>query len=330
MKSTEEFSTYYETELKGLIKQLEEKRKAITDKYSFNGYKRNLKGLVVVCAVAGISSVLFSGSLPGWVDFIIPTSIGYAVVAGIYLLAMRYIKFNPVKKEYKQKVIPKIINFVDQRLKYNPTDGIGKHEFEMSGLFGRYSNYRSEDLVYGMMGEVDIRMSDIECTRSGRRGSSSTTVFKGFYIISKLEEKISSAVIIKPAFILGDELKNMAAKFLGKNLVEAIGKKFDMEDVQIGNEEFDKAYLVKSASAEVARSLLTPMLIRVIMSFQKELNLPVSFSFFDNQIHIAVSNVDLFEADVNTSFLEKDISKQYFGYLNLAFGIVEAIQGARQ
>ncbi len=333
MKSKEEFDKHYTSELKGRIGQLESQRLLITDKYSFKGYKRNLKWLAVACAIAGISSSLFSEVLPVRVDFIIPISIGYAIVAGIYLLVMRQIKFKPVKQEYKQTVIPKIISFFDPGLKYNPEDGIGKHEFDEGGLFGNYSNFRSEDLVYGRVEGIDIRISDVECTRksgSSKSGSNTVTVFKGFYVIGKLDGKAPSAIIIKPAFALGDELKNLVTKFLGQHITESIVKKFDLEDIQTGNDEFDKAYVVKSTDTAAAKAFLTSLLIQVIMSFQKELNLPVSFSLFENQIHIAVSNADLFEADVNTSFIERDITKQYFNYLNLVFGIIEAIQATRQ
>lgn len=333
MKSKEEFDRYYESELKSRIGQLESKRLEITGKYSFKSYKRNLKWLAILCIVTAVAQAVSPANIPEFANLFIPISIGYAVVAALYIYIMRMIRFNPVKKEYKETVIPKIIAFVDTNLIYKPDEGITKPEFDSGGLFGNYTKFRSEDLVYGKSGEVEIKMSDIEATRSSssssKSGSSTITVFKGIYIISKLTGKMPSGVIITPSLVISDAIKGLAAKFLGNQLVETISKRLNMNDIQTGHEEFDKAYLVKSVNPEVAKELLTPTFIQLIMTFQKELNLPVSFSFFDQHVHIAFSGADLFESDVHTSFVEKDISRQYFSYINLAFGIVEAIQAAR-
>lgn len=333
MKSKEEFEHFYENELKRSIENLESQRTEITEKYSFKSYKRNIRWLIILCVLAGITIAL-SPNVPETLALIVPFTIGYAIVAAIYIHVMRSRKFSPIKTEYKQSVIPKIIGFVDPELKYDPGQGISKEEFNRGGLFGSYTSYRSEDLVFGDNREMNIRMSDIECTRrtrsSGKNSSSSTViVFKGFYIISSLKNKIPSGVIIKPAFQFSEAIVGLAKKFLGDKLVASIGEKLELNDIEVGDEEFDKQYTVKSVSPEVAKDLVTPRFIQLILSFQKELNLPVSFSFFDNSVHIAFSGINLFEADVYTSFTEKDISRQYFNYLNLAYGIIEAIQASR-
>ncbi len=334
MKSKEEFDRYYESALKSRIGQLESRRLEITGKYSFKSYKRNLKWLAILCVVAGVARAVAPDSIPESADLVIPVTSGYAIVAAIYIYVMRMIRFKPIKKDYKNTVIPKIIAFVDTNLVYKPEEGITKPEFDSGGLFGHYTSFRSEDLVHGKSGEVEIKMSDIEATRSRSStsksgGSSTITVFKGIYIISKLTGKMPSGVIITPTNVISDAIKGLATKFLGSRLVETITQKLNMNDIQTGDVEFDKAYLVKSVSPEAAKALLTPTFIQLIMTFQKELNAPVSFSFFDQHVHIAFSGVNLFESDVHTSFVEKDISRQYFNYINLAVGIVEAIQAAR-
>lgn len=333
MKSKEEFERFYEHELKSSIENLESQRKEITEKYSYQNYKRNIRWLIILCVLAGIT-IAISPDVPDTLALIVPVTIGYAIIAAIYIHVMRSRKFAPVKTTYKQTVIPKIIGFVDPELKYDPSQGISREEFNRGGLFGSYTSYRAEDLVFGSKQEMNIRMSDIECTRrtrsSGKNSSSSTVVvFKGFYIISTLTKKIPSGVIIKPAFQFSEAIVGLAKKFLGDKLVATIGEKLDLNDIKAGDEEFDKQYTVKSVSPQVAVDLLTPRFIQLILTFQKELNLPVSFSFFDNSVHIAFSGINLFEADVYTSFIEKDISKQYFNYLNLAYGITEAIQAGR-
>ena len=334
MKSSEEFDDFYKRELKDPIDHLESIRKAITEKYSFNIYKRNIKWMAILCVMVLIGRSTFPNELPEYVIWIIPLCIGYLIVAAIYILIMRTKHFNPVQLAYKQTVIPKLIAFVDSNLNYLPQEGITAAEFDSGNLFGRHTSYRSEDLVHGKNGELEIKMADIDCSRrtksSGKNSSSSSvTVFKGFYVICKLSKNIPVGVIIKPAIPGSDALVGLARKYLGDKMVDNLSHKLGLNDITTGNEEFDKMYLVQSTRPEEAKALLTPRFIQIIQTFQKELGLPVSFSFFNNSVHIAFDGINLFEASVFTSFVEKDISKQYFNYLNLAYGIIEAIQGSR-
>lgn len=333
MKSKEEFDNFYESELKSKVAELEAKRMAINEQYSFKRYWKNLMWLGILF-VGLLITRSFVPSIPEGVIFLFPVLVVYAIGAAIFIFVMRGKKFRPVKQEYQQTVITKIISFVDNNLKYKPEEGVTPQEFESGGLFGRYTTYKSEDLVYGSTNGMELRMSDINCTRktrsSGKNSSSTTvTVFKGFYIVSRLNEKIPSGVIIKPSLAISDALKGLATKFLGTQFVASITEKFSMDDIEVGDEEFDKNYQVKSVTPEVAKELLTPRFIQLIKTFQKEAELPVSLSFFDNNVHIAFSGINLFEADPYTSFVEKDISKQYFNYLNLAYGVVEAIRASR-
>ncbi|MEP2669705.1 MAG: DUF3137 domain-containing protein [Cyclobacteriaceae bacterium] len=333
MKSKEEFDSYYEKELKRKIEDLEVQRLAITEKYSYKRYWKNLMWLVILFVALVVGSI-FIPAIPEQVESLFPFIIVYAIGAAIYIYVMRAKKFKPVKLDYQQTVITKIIAFVDPQLKYNHLEGISAREFEAGGLFGSYTSYKSEDLVYGNTNGMELRMSDINCTRrksgSGKNSSSTTvTVFKGFYIISKLNEKIPAGVIIKPSSGVADAFKGLASSFLGSKLVNSIVDKFSLNDIEVGDAEFDKQYHVKSVSPEVAKELLTPRFIQLIKTFQQEANLPVSLSFFDSNVHIAFSGINLFEADPYTSFIEKDISKQYFNYLNLAYGVVEAIRASR-
>lgn len=331
MKSREAFDSFYNTELKQKIEQMEAQRVAITEKYSFKKYKRNLKWLVILLILAGVINALVPADV-SWMGLIVAFLILYAIVGGIYIYFKRANSFKPIKVEYKQTIIPKIISFVDTNLTYQPNEGISRQEFDSGNLFGGHTSYKSEDLVQGKTVGMEIKMADIECTRTsssrGKDSSSSTvTVFKGFYIISKVDTAIPSGVTIKSSFALSEAIKSVG-KLLG-GFIKMIDDRLNLSDVETGDPEFDKMYNVKSVSPEVAKALLTPKFIQLIMTFRKEINLPVSFSFFDNNVHIAFSGVNLFEADVNVSFIEKDISRQYFNYLNLAYGIVEAIKVAR-
>ncbi len=332
MKSKEEFEKFYNNELKRRIDDLEKRRVEITEKYSFKRYRRNLKWLVILIVLLGIARAVVPKFVPEEIGLIVFFTVLYAIIAAIYIYYKRSKHFKPLKVEYKQAIIPKIISFVDSNLKYNPEAGISQEEFRAGGIFRDFSRYRTEDLVQGQSGDMEIKMADIECTRTEttRSGNSSksrtVTVFKGFYIISKLSGKIPSGVIIKPSIQIGEKMVGLARKFLGDKLVDGFVEKLGLNDIESGDVEFDKQYQIKTINPEVAKALLTPRFTQLILTFQKEVDVPVSLSLFDNNLHIAFGGVNMFETDVFTSFVEKDISKKYFNYLNLAYGIVEAIR----
>ncbi|MBP9924517.1 MAG: DUF3137 domain-containing protein [Cyclobacteriaceae bacterium] len=324
MQSKEAFNNYFEKELKGSIEVMEAGRLAINQKFSYKKYGRNLKWMAILCVILIISSAALPNYIPKQVVFFIPFTALYALFAPIYILIRRNLAFKDIKKAYKQTIIPKIISFVSPDLTYDPLKGITEKEFRASDLCESYSIFNAEDLVQGTLDNTEIKMSDIKAERSGNKNTH--TVFYGLYAVVKLNQKFTSRVIIKPTNIMSVALGALGNKFLGELLTKKIHSKLSSDDNKSGNPEFDKDFDVYCESPEVTKSLLTPTFTQLILTFRKEINTPISLSFFDNEVHLAFHGINLFEADAHTSFLEKDISKQYFEYLNLVIGISQALK----
>ncbi len=339
MKSKEEFATYSEKEIQPLIKPLEAKRLGIREKFSFKKYKRNLKWMAIMAVALAISIEVFPEVVPKQFIAAVPITALYALIAPIYILIKRNGGFNPINKEYKKTAIPKILSFFGGTLEYKSSEGISKKEFIDGDLFDRPSNFESEDLVQGHLNGIDIRMSDVRCTQSstsrnnwtGRIERNTTsksnthTVFQGLYAIAKQKRSFPSRVTLISVNIVTKAINNLASSFLSSQLIEKIHEKLETNIIKTGNEAFDKLYSVKCIDEGIAKSLLTPVFIQLIMAFRKEIVSPVDFSFFDNEVHIAFHGVNLFEADAQKSFIENNISAEYFGYINMTFGIAEAV-----
>src|SRR5688572_19317785 len=152
MKSKAEFDAFYNQALKKLVDQLEAKRVALADKHSWKSYKRNLKWMAITCVVLVIASASAPTVVPMYVVFSIPATALYAIVTAIVIAVRRSKAFKPIKLEYKQTIIPKILAFIHPNLQYKPAEGIDRDDFNSSGLFEKPSTYDSEDLV---MGNVD-------------------------------------------------------------------------------------------------------------------------------------------------------------------------------
>lgn len=335
MRSNSDFEEFYNRELKSTIAKLEEQRKAIADKYSFKKYWRNLKWLLTLTVIGGIARAVVPDRVPAAIGLIAVVMVAYAIIAAIYLTVKRNTTFKPVSLEYKKTVISKIVQFVNPALQYNPEQGLQASEFTVGQLFEQPSRFRTEDLVQGMVDGVTVRMADVVATktkRSGSKGESKTvTLFKGFYGIARFDQPFQAQVTLKPgnaAYEALEKLGGIAKKLLG-GMVDSFMEKMKLTEIQTGHAEFDKAYFVQSDEREKALVMLTPTLMQLILSFNKELTMPVALSFKEHQLHMAFAEVNMFEIHLGVSMTENDSSRDYFRHLNLAMGLIEAVKSLK-
>ena len=78
---------------------------------------------------------------------------------------------------FKDTIIPRIVAFVDQRLRYDKDGMVPKEDFIASHLFNdQPGEYGGDDLVSGTLGETAVRFSEIHAKRVDiiRQGSSSS------------------------------------------------------------------------------------------------------------------------------------------------------------
>ena len=94
----------------------------------------------------------------------------------------------------------------------------------------------------------------------------------------------------------------------------------------MGNSEFDKSFTLRCSDQALVKTLLTPPFVQLIVAFTKEMNAPISLAFFNNEMHVAISGINLFETNAYTSITESDVSRLYFNALNLTMGVVKAVQ----
>jgi hypothetical protein len=76
-----------------------------------------------------------------------------------------------------------------------------------------------------------------------------------------------------------------------------------------------------------ARYILSPALMQRITEFKKNSKLRIALSFVDSHVYIALSiNRRLFEAPpLFSTVLNRKLTLQYLGYLNMCIEIVEAL-----
>jgi hypothetical protein len=333
MISKEAFDLYYEKELKGIVASLEARRLNIGDRFSYKRYKRNIKWLFLIDVMIGL--LIGFDVIPVGLGALVPFTIMYAMFAPLYIFIRRNWAFDPINKVYKAEVIPKIISFLDPGLKYEPEHGISLSDLKQSGLFEAPTGFKSEDLVHGEVDGFSLMLSDVHMSRRernkvGEDSSTSHQVIRGLYAIVKLSSKTPSRVIIRQNSVARNAVNQLVSRFLGDSLADKIEERLQAGSLKTNNEAFDKDFDVTCEEEAVARQLLSPLLMQLLLALKVEVASQVLLSVFDDQLHIAYLDVDLFEGDAHRSFVENDVSKKYFMYLSTVLGVAQAVQAVRQ
>jgi hypothetical protein len=311
MKSIEDFKSYYESDLRPVLEQLEGKRKSSLR----NVVISSAVVIVIAAVVAGV--ILSSAGDPQALLF--PAIIGALLIAGAWWLFTK-----DFKQQFKNSIIRPIIQYVSPELTYAPTGKVSRGEFQSSTLFKhRIDRYKGEDLVSGMVDKTEIKFSELHAeyktTTTDSKGHTKTqwhTIFKGLFFIADFNKHFNGRTVVLP---------DSAEKFLGR-----LGKKLQewnvsrddlvkMEDV-----EFEKEFVVYGTDQVEARYILSTALMRRILEFKRKMKVPVHIGFVNSNLYMAISiKKNMFEPRILRTILDFEMVQDYLEDVILAVGIVE-------
>lgn len=295
---------------------LEAERKAYVKKF--------WKGFLIFLA-------LFVG-VPLTVYIVNPDSMFVALIAGgvILIIASIFLAishnrfYKQFKEQFKGKVIPAVVKFVDERLDYQPNRGLIS-EYSASRIFTRgYDRYKAEDTISGKFestdfafGEVHTEYRQVTTDSKGNRRESWHTIFQGMLFVSDFHKNFHGETMI--------DVDNME-RFFGK-----LGRKFQQWNpsrpgdlIKLENPEFEKKFAVYSTDEQECRYILTPSMMERLLDMTKRINFKIAISFRNNQVYIAVfNNMDLFEPSVFGSLLKEGDYRIIINMMKLMTGIIE-------
>ncbi|HOJ64446.1 MAG TPA: DUF3137 domain-containing protein [Spirochaetota bacterium] len=306
MKTIEELKEFYNSDLMGDLKVLEEARTKIAKK------------LILINILCGIGLIL-----PIILFFIIPLLgiiLGIGIIVLWIFLAIKASK--GYKSDFKSKIIHRIIKFIDKNLEYFPEDKITEVQYMASRLFPRTPDrYNGDDYVRGKIGETEIEFSEIhsEYKTESKNGTQWHTIFKGLFFIANFNKKFKSETMVLP-----DVAQKMFGNLIG-NFLQGMNK-FRGELIKMDDPEFEKLFVVYGKDQIEARYILTPSLMKRITEFQKKSKKSIYLSFINNKIYVAISYYkNLFEPKIFSTLINFDLIKEYYEDMSLAIGIVEEL-----
>ena len=162
-----------------------------------------------------------------------------------------------------------------------------------------------DDFFTGTYNGVNMQVSEerLAVVVRTNKGSRESTVFKGIIIKLKLGKIIAGQTVVRrdrgwfnfmmPAPRLGEK------KFADGTVVESIFIKSALQNIKLEDPVFEKEWEVYATDQVEARYILTPALMERMLEIKIKRRFygkSIEFSFFDNQVLIAVrTNKDMFE-----------------------------------
>lgn len=310
MKTLDELREFYATSLSGDLRQLEAKRRQVMQNSMIAA------GVVLVLGMIVAGVIVAQGAPPVVLIFVL---IGCAIVGGIAFAVIG----GGYKSEYKQRVISRIIGFLEPGLSYQPTGLIDEHTFKTSALFTQgIDRYNGEDLVQGMVGKTQIAFSEIHAeyktTTRDSKGHTQThwhTIFKGLFFIADFNKDFRSQTVVLP-----DTAEKLFGGF-GKMLQSWNVARADL--IKLEDPEFEREFVVYGSDQIEARYILSTSLMQRILDYQHKTGLKLHLSFTGSKVTIALPMTkNCFEPKY---FAATDFTSiaEYYHDLNLVIGIVD-------
>lgn len=354
MKSQEEFEVFYRNDLVNTVQELREDAQEI--------YNQSLSGedRLSLMGIAGIFVLLFSpvliwlwystGSFPLFWTVIIAVG-GYFVAKkfGIY-----FRKGTKFKKQFKQKLINKIVHFFDGDFSYLPTGGFDKKKINDSFIFPKEAaGVNTEDYVEGTVGDTDIAFCELIASTANikhlhglqfnedqrkqaeemteymvdRFANKKKRFFKGIYFTADFPKNFQSQTLVRPTeFVWNNQHKNpyKPDRRLHNNL----------EQVHLEDQELEQDYNVYGTDQQQARYVLSTSMMERIKDFSNRTDKKLFLCFQDSKMHLALPyNRDLLEVNITQQFdakkegLNEVIDKEqiftFYKDINFILGIVK-------
>ena len=264
-------------------------------------YRKRQKTYLLILFVPLIALLSGSFLIEARIAGFIATGVWFVV--GIILYQVRAATLGKTYvTEYKKVVIPRLLQSIDEGLKYEPGAGISMGTFIGTELFSTNPNrYETEDLIHGNYGKTYLQLAEIEAkerrTRTDSNGKTKTyyvTIFKGLMLIADFHKDFHGRTFIFP---------DKAEKTFGNvgRFFQKMGGRSETNLIRLEDPEFENAFAVYSTDEVEARYILSTAMLRRILDLRERFGKEVRLGFKDSCLTLAVPH--------GSSYLEPSTSR---------------------
>lgn len=304
MRAIDDFSTYYQYELSGIMSYIESKRRE-----ALLFILKSFLWLTAICIGIG---VFFSfGKIDSGWNF----ATGFAAFFAWAAIGNR--KQGRYVSEFKNDVIPAMVQFIHPGLFYNPGQFVSEEEFKGCGLFRSPDRYNGKDYIEGYLDRTHVCLSVVnaeyktETTTTDDNGYTRTeeqwdTIFSGILFSADFNKWLSGYTCVTP-----------------RGLFQS-GRSYGGSLVKLEVPEFSKYFTVYGTDQIEARYILSTSLMQRLVSLRKKMNCKISLAFTGSRVFITIpARQSIFEPRFFRAMNNSAVAFGYFYYLHLLIGIVE-------
>jgi len=259
--------------------------------------QKNKHNLTIIGAIAvGIIVLMY------YYEWYIAGAIALALEIVIYFILRWQIK-KVYKLAFKNTVLTKMVQSIDESFNYIPQNSISKTEFSDSNFFKGVSGCTGEDYFTGQIEGKQFKGSEVTIeTGSGKQRS---IVFKGMFFV--VDFPINEDISIE---ILPDTAEKAFGTF-GKILQSINFMRNSL--IKIDNQPFENNFVIYTNNENKAREIITNDLANCLLSLNEQFNSHIFLSFNKSKMYFGVNNRnDIFKVDINQSLLDNELILQYF------------------
>ncbi|ASB47814.1 DUF3137 domain-containing protein [Alkalitalea saponilacus] len=217
-----------------------------------------------------------------------------------------------LRPRFKNEIVLRLLEYFYDDLRYVPNQRVNINLLRKSLLFRKYVYWHSgEDFVSCKVNNIDVCFSEIKAYNLNDQ----SPIFKGVFVAVMFNKKFSTKTVV-----INRRERTLFRK-ARLNLFKAMD---NAAYIKLENIEFNNKFLVIGEDQIDARYKLTPALMERMLHYKKKLNTPVSFSFIDNYVYVAIpSGVNLFEPRILSPINDRQFIEHDYIYLDLLTGIVK-------
>jgi hypothetical protein len=212
-------------------------------------------------------------------------------------------------KNFKRKIIGKIIKYINPSLEYDNLQKVDDVEYDNSKFFENTNTIiYGDDHVSGVLNEVRVEFSELLAeykSEADKKEYNSKYQFRGLFFLGEFRRNFQCEFVIKTSTL----------QFPGSN------------PSLVNNTEFNKNFKIKvNTKPENLPSVLTEGVIQILTELQTKIHNDFMVSFADNRLYLGIyHDEDLFEPTLFQSMNNLDKIKGYFDDLYFPLVFIEKI-----
>ncbi|MDX2188521.1 MAG: DUF3137 domain-containing protein [Bacteroidota bacterium] len=212
-------------------------------------------------------------------------------------------------KNFKRKIIGKIIKYINPTLEYDNVQKVDDVEYDNSKFFDNTNTIiYGDDHVSGVINDVRVEFSELLVefkSDADKKEFNNKYQFRGIFFIGEFKRNFSSELIVKT------------------NSLYFPGQPQQL----VVNDKFNKVFKTKAVkNPENVDKILTPEVVDAMLLLQERIHNDFMISFADNRIYIGIyHDEDLFEPTLFQSMQSFDKIKGYFDDLYFPILFIEEV-----